>query len=112
MSTSRAGIAGSMSAREARSISKEISRIQAPPISANRLQQLWDGADPTQEESAALQAWTAHCARDVQRIRDQNERLRWYLWRLAAAALAVATAVAVIYFATHAGHLMSQVSGI
>lgn len=107
-----AGLPASLSGREARNISKEIVRIHAPQITAARLQELWAGAAPTNSEVESLQAWTEYCANEAKRIGDQNAQLRWYLWRLAAGSLALAVVVLAIYLVTHAGYLISQLTGV
>lgn len=90
-----------LSGRDARRISKKISAIGAEPISATRLQQLWAGAEMSNEECASIQAWTEH-------RNDKADVLYAIFWRLLPVilgALVLATAIMWIYLVKHASEI-------
>lgn len=105
------GTPPSLSDREARKISREMSALRVP-ISATRLQQLWSHeASPTASESTALQTWNQYCVRDAQRIRDHNDRLQKVLWKAVAANVIVWAGVSALYLFTHFHQLAESVVG-
>lgn len=105
------GIPPSLSDREARTISREMSALRVP-ISATRLQQLWSQeAIPTASESTALQTWRQYCVRDAQRIRDQNDRLQKVLWKAFAANVILWAGVAALYLFMHFPQMAESVVG-
>lgn len=106
------GVPASLSSREARTVSKEISALPVHPVSPARLQQLWAGANPTEREIASLEAWSDYCSRETLRLRGHTDRLGAITWRVIAATLLLWMVVAVIYLVTHAQEVMSQLSGI
>ena len=95
------GIPASLSGREARAISREISALHVSPIPASRLQQLWAGSSPTRNEAAALNSWRDFAERDTRRMQTQVDRLRPWTRRAIWANLIVWPAVVGLYIATH-----------
>lgn len=95
------GIPASLSGREARAISGEISALHVSPLSASRLQQLWAGGSPTRDEAAALDSWRDFVERDTRRMQTQVDRLWPWTRRAVWANLIVWTVVIGLYMATH-----------
>lgn len=102
------GIPASLSDREARAISREISALNVPPIPASRLQQLWAGSSPTRNEAAALDSWRDFAERDIRRMQTQIDRLAPWTRRAIWANLIVWPAVVGLYIATHLDAIGAQ----
>lgn len=97
------GIPRSLSGREARKKSREISALGVSPISAARLQQLRmrAGASPTRDEAASLDSWRDFAERDTRRMQTQVDRLRPWVRRAVWANVIVWTVVIGLYIASH-----------
>lgn len=95
------GIPPSLSSREARKESREISALRVSPISAARLQHLRAGASPTRDEAASLDSWHDFAERDTRRMQTQVDRLTPWLRRAVWANLIVWTVVIGLYIASH-----------
>lgn len=100
-----------LSRREARSLSKELSRI-GQSISATRLEDIYAGSRATRDEIASLQALNQHSSVELPILRDRASRLQELKWRLIICAVLVWTVLLGLYFITHASELAHAPMGL